>query len=262
MAALTSPACASATHTVVAGETLSGIAAANGMATSDLAAFNGLDPESQVIEGTTIQVPAPGEYTPAAPTTSSTTSAAPASSGASHTVVDGDTLSAIAAANGVTTDALASANGISTDTLLTSGMTLQIPAATATTTATSTTSAAPAPGLGAIPSPWGDLYLEASAADAWNAMRQDSLTNYGQDLYPQGPLSAYRTSDQQAQLYDLFLSGQGAPANPPGLSSHQLGTSVDVATPEMRSIIDQIGAAYGWGKFEAPDEWWHVSYGG
>jgi LysM repeat protein len=260
MAALTVPAAASATHTVVAGETLSGIAAANGMATTDLAAFNGLDPESQVIEGTTIQVPTPGEYTPAAPAATSTaTSTAPASSGASHTVVDGDTLSAIAAANGVTTDSLASANGISTDTLLTSGMTLQIPTATASTATTATSAA---PGLGAISSPWGDLYLEASAASAWNAMRQDSLANYGQDLYPAGPLSAYRTSDQQAQLYDLFLSGQGAPANPPGLSSHQLGTSVDVATPEMRSIIDQIGAAYGWGKFEAPDEWWHVTYGG
>jgi hypothetical protein len=46
------------------------------------------------------------------------------------------------------------------------------------------------------------------------------------------------------------------------MSSHQLGTSVDVATPAMRSVIDQIGYAYGWGKFEAPDEWWHVSYSG
>jgi LysM repeat protein len=256
MAALAAPASGATAHTVVAGETLSGIAAANGMSTADLAAWNGVDPEYQVIEGGTVYVPAPGEYTPAATSTASTSTAA--TTAGSHTVAPGETLTGVAAANGVTTDSLAAANGLSSDSLLIEGTTLQIPAATSTTAASS----APAPGLGTISSPWGDLYLEASAADAWNAMRQDSLANYGQDLYPQGPLSAYRTSDQQAQLYDLFLSGQGAPANPPGMSSHQLGTSVDVATPAMRSVIDQIGYAYGWGKFEAPDEWWHVSYSG
>jgi LysM repeat protein len=229
------------------------------MSTADLAAWNGVDPEYQVIEGGTVYVPAPGEYTPAAASAASAGTATNAATTAgSHTVAYGETLSGIAAANGVTTDSLAAANGLSAESLLTEGTTLQIPAATAATAA----GTAPAPGLGTISSPWGDLYLEASAADAWNAMRQDALANYGQDLYPQGPLSAYRTSDQQAQLYDLFLSGQGAPANPPGTSSHQLGTSVDVATPAMRSIIDQIGYAYGWGKFEAPDEWWHVSYAG
>jgi LysM repeat protein len=254
LAVTAAPAAGSAPHTVIAGETLSGIAAANGMATADLAAFNGLDPEYQVIEGTTIQVPAIGEYT-----TSATAAAAPATSSATptagaHTVVAGETLSGVAAANGLSTDALAAANGLTSDSLLIEGTTLQIPAATATT------AAAPAPGLGTISTPSGDLYLEASAASSWNAMRQDSLANYGQDLYPQGPLSAYRTSAEQEQLYELYLSGQGAPANPPGMSSHELGTSVDVATPEMRSVIDQIGYAYGWGKFEAPDEWWHVSY--
>ena len=48
-------------------------------------------------------------------------------------------------------------------------------------------------------------------------------------------------------------SGQGARANPPGTSSHELGTAVDVATPEMRWVIDQIGYAYGWGKVHGPD---------
>jgi LAS superfamily LD-carboxypeptidase LdcB len=108
--------------------------------------------------------------------------------------------------------------------------------------------------------PAGTLYLAAPAAEAWNAMREESLRLYGQDLYPSGPLSAYRTYAQQAYLYDLYLSGQGAPANPPGTSSHELGTAVDVATPEMRWVIDQIGASYGWGKLHAPDEWWHVDY--
>ena len=73
---------------------------------------------------------------------------------------------------------------------------------------------------------------------------------------------AYRTYEQQAYLYDLYLSGQGAPANPPGTSSHEYGTAVDVDTPEMRSVIDQIGPTYGWTKVHGPDEWWHVDYVG
>ncbi|MFN8151268.1 MAG: LysM peptidoglycan-binding domain-containing protein [Solirubrobacterales bacterium] len=193
-----------------------------------------------------------------------------------HTVVDGETLSGIAAANGLSTETLASWNGISSDTLLISGTTLSVPslaetgvtgAATTTTdptttTTTTTTGIAPAPWLGSIPSPWGDLYLDAGAAAAWNAMRQQALTDYGVDLYPAGPLSAYRTTAQQGEMYELFLSGAGAPANPPGMSSHELGVSVDLATYEMRSVVDSIGAIYGWGKYEAPDEWWHVSWAG
>lgn len=184
-----------------------------------------------------------------------------------HTIQPGETLSGIAAANGLTTDALASWNGVSGDYLVIAGDTLAVPTAEeagvpATTTTATTATVAPAPWLGSIPSPWGDLYLDAGAAAAWNAMRTDALNNYGVDLYPAGPMSAYRTSTQQGDLYELFLSGAGAPANPPGYSSHELGVSVDLATPAMRDIVDQIGWAYGWGKVEAPDEWWHVSWTG
>ena len=90
-------------------------------------------------------------------------------------------------------------------------------------------------------------------------MRDDSLSNYGVDLYPGGPASAYRTTAQQQELYDLYLSGQGAPANPPGTSSHETGTAVDVAEPVMRDVIDQIGYAYGW-VGTIPSEWWHVQH--
>jgi LysM repeat protein len=195
-----------------------------------------------------------------------------------RTVQPGETLSGIAAANGISTETLASWNGLSSDYLVIAGSTISVPSPTevsggtaataadastaATPTATTTPSTAPAPWLGAIPSPWGDLYLDAGAAYAWNAMRQQALTNYGVDLYPAGPMSAYRTSSQQGEMYELFLSGAGAPANPPGYSSHELGVSVDLATPQMRDIVDQIGWQYGWGKYEAPTEWWHVSWGG
>lgn len=251
---------AAVAHTVLAGETLSGIAAANGIATADLAAWNGVDPGFQVIEGGTVYVPAPGEYTTSSGVADASVdpAATATSSGGSHVVALGETLSGIAAASGLTTYELAAANGISEGSLLIEGTTLTVPAPSGATTTTTTS----APGLGTIPSPYGDLYLEASAASAWNAMRQDALSGFGTDLYPGGPASAYRTPEQQAELYRLYLAGQGAPANPPGTSSHELGGSVDVADPVMRSVIDQIGYAYGWGKYEAPGEWWHVSYAG
>jgi LysM repeat protein len=232
-------------HVVVSGESLSSIAAANGISVSELASYNGLADDALLIIGQTIQVPAANS------TTTST------SSGSGHVVVAGESLSSVAAANGISVSELASYNGLADDTLLIIGQTIQVPAASASTA----TSSDGVP-LGSIDSPYGTLYLRSDAASAWNSMRQASLDGYGVDLYPGGPLSAYRTYDQQAELYQQYLDGVGAPANPPGTSEHNLGTAVDVETEEMRSVIDQIGGSYGWGKISAPDEWWHVTFFG
>jgi LAS superfamily LD-carboxypeptidase LdcB len=115
--------------------------------------------------------------------------------------------------------------------------------------------------MGHIDSPWGQLHLDPAAATAWNGMADAAMAQFGVDLYPGGTLSAYRTYEQQAMLYEQFLAGTGAPANPPGTSSHEVGIAVDVATPEMRSVIDEIGWQYGWSG-TIPSEWWHVAYGG
>ena len=203
-----------------------------------------------------------------------------------HPVQPGETLWSIAAANNLTTRTVAVYNGLSEEAGLIAGTTITVPtvaegsaslasgqpgaAAPATTTVAATASEAgssdltgvvvPAPGMGHVPSPYGQLHLDPAAADAWNAMRQEALSVYGADIYPAGTVSAYRTYEQQAALYDLFLNGTGAPANPPGTSAHELGISVDVPTFEMRSVIDEIGWKYGWGKIHAPGEWWHVDY--
>src|SRR5215207_7145016 len=153
---------------------------------------------------------------------------------APHRVLPGETLWSISAANNLTT------------------RTFEAEPAT--------TAIVPAPGMGHVPSPYGELHLSPAAADAWNAMRAEASTVYGIDIYPGGPASAYRTYAQQSQLYGAFLAGQGAPANPPGTSSHESGTAVDLQTPDMRWVIDQIGSRYGWGKIHAPGEWWHVDY--
>jgi LAS superfamily LD-carboxypeptidase LdcB len=91
-------------------------------------------------------------------------------------------------------------------------------------------------------------------------MRQASLDLYGIDLYPAGPLSAYRSYGQQLYLYNLYLSGQGGLAAVPGTSSHEYGIALDLADPSMRTVVDQIGSQYGWAKTEAPGEWWHINY--
>jgi D-alanyl-D-alanine carboxypeptidase/LysM domain len=214
-----SDAFAVAPHTVLPGETLWSISAANNLTTRTVAVYNGVPETAQLVVGTTIYVPTVEEG--AAALASGTPAVAPP-----------------------TTSSPAPANA----------------AQEAPEAATSITTIAPAPGMGHIPSPYGELHLLPAAADAWNAMRADALSTYGTDIYPGGPVSAYRTYEQQAELYRTFLAGSGAPANPPGSSSHELGTAVDVESPEMRWVIDQIGWKYAWGKVHAPGEWWHVDY--
>ena len=55
-----------AIHTVAPGETLWGIAYANNLPTSAVAAANGLSPEARVVAGTNLTIPAPGQ-TPTPP---------------------------------------------------------------------------------------------------------------------------------------------------------------------------------------------------
>ena len=196
--------------------------------------------------------------------------AAPAAASVPHVVQTGESLGSVAAANGLSTASLASFNGLSENDWLYEGQTIQIPSASgvaapstdssSSTTTTAAPASTPASGMATISGPLGSVQLDPTAASQWEAMRSAALTNYGVDLYPAGSLSGYRTYDQQAYLYNLFLSGEGAPANPPGTSSHELGIAVDMPDPAMRDVVDAIGASYGW--YGIQSEWWHVEYWG
>ena len=137
-----------ATHTVLPGETLSGIAAANGLPTGALAAANGLSPTAFIVSGTTLQVPAPGAGSATPVTAAPPVATAPGGSGG-RLVQPGETLSGIAAANGLSTAALAAANGLSPTSFVLAGSRLRIPASGAPTEATGSGAAsggsAPAP---------------------------------------------------------------------------------------------------------------------
>jgi hypothetical protein len=103
--------------------------------------------------------------------------------------------------------------------------------------------------------------LRRDCAAAWNAMNVQART-LGLELRPTGSASSYRTLQQQKALYALYLSGRGALAAKPGTSNHGWGTAVDLATHEMRAMVDRIGAKYGWSKqwSDAQSEWWHILY--
>ena len=135
------PAGAAVPHTVQPGETLWTIAAANNLTTNALAAYNGLSPESNVVLGSTIEVPTEGEAATAlagggggggggetaAPQTSS---GGPPPLGG-YTVKAGDTLTGIAANAGVPVEALAAMNGVAADSHVIEGTALKLPAGSA-----------------------------------------------------------------------------------------------------------------------------------
>jgi LAS superfamily LD-carboxypeptidase LdcB len=188
--------------------------------------------------------------------------AAPAGAQVTRAIEPGESLSSIAAAQGMDPATLAAANGLPADAQLVAGEEIVIPEVAPVPPPPVDAATAAAQGMVPIHHPSASPYLAPDAAAAWEAMRAESLRTYGIDLYPIGPLSGYRTYEQQAYFYDLYLAGQGSPANPPGTSSHETGNAIDLATPAMRDVVDQIGARYGWAKVSAPGEWWHVDYVG
>jgi N-acetylmuramoyl-L-alanine amidase len=141
------PAAASAyfVHVISQGESLSSIAAQDGLSVDALAAANGLSPDTQLLAGSTIQIPPQGTTAVTPVSASSTTGASsgdgdadsddagagtavPASTSTSgaYVVQPGDTLSAIAARSGVSVEALAAANGLDPNAYLLTGTVLHL----------------------------------------------------------------------------------------------------------------------------------------
>jgi LysM repeat protein len=123
----------SSAHVVTSGESLSSVAAANGLTTDELAAANGLSPDDQLLEGESLYVPYPSG------------SGGGEASGGGYVVQPGDTLSDIAAREGLSTDGLAAANGLDPNDILVSGTTLSIPGDTGGVGSSASGSAGDAP---------------------------------------------------------------------------------------------------------------------
>lgn len=116
-------------YTVVAGDTLSGIAARFGTTYQALAAINGIADPNKINVGQVIKL------------TGGSPAPAPVANGQTYTVVRGDTLSGIGAKYGISYQAIADANGISDPNKIYPGQVLRIPG---------TNVPAPAPAAGIV----------------------------------------------------------------------------------------------------------------
>jgi LysM repeat protein len=219
------PAAADFVHTVSAGESLSSVAAADGLSVDQLAAANGLSPDAQLISGTALSIPPQS-----APVTGTATSVAPTestSTSGGYVVQPGDTLSAIAAREGVSVGSLAAANGLDPNGILVSGSTLSLSGAPAAATSS------PATG-GYVVQP-GDT-LSAIAARAGTSVGSLAAAN---GLDPNGILLSGST---------LSLSGQAAVATSSSTAAGYLvqpGDTLSAIAAREGTTVTALAAANG-----------------
>lgn len=113
-------------YTVTEGDTVSGIAERFGLATAELLALNGLGWSSLIFPGQRLALPGGG------PAASAPPSSPVAPELSRHVVVEGDTVSGIAAAYGLDVASLLSANGLGASSLIFPGEALVLPPAGST----------------------------------------------------------------------------------------------------------------------------------
>ncbi len=218
---------ARAQHVVVPGETLSGIAAANGLSVSALAAANGLTLDGLLLSGRSLTIPAAGAAGPAA-APSAGASAPPAMGG--YTVRPGDTLSALAATARVPVAQMAQMNGLDPNGLLLAGTVIKLP------------TGSPAPARAAEPAPSAVVPAAAPAPTAGRVTSGDIATVAGRNGVPSSLASAIAWQESG------FNNGVVSSANARGVMQVMPGTwdwvQANLAKRHLdpASAIDNVGA--------------------
>ena len=271
------PAAASAyfVHVISQGESLSSIAAQDGLSVDALAAANGLSPDTQLLAGSTIQIPPQGT-TAVTPVSASSTSgstagdadadsddtgagaAVPASTSTSgaYVVQPGDTLSAIAARSGVSVNSLAAANGLDPNAYLLIGTVLRLAGSSSATgtmvpvSDTTTTSGGASyvvqagDTLTAIAARSGET-VHALAAD--NGLNPDRALLTGTVLrVSAGAGSSAAVTADAATSQPVGETAQGTPTDPPYPTPERVSSSEVGSIASANGVPAALADAIGW----------------
>jgi LysM repeat protein len=263
-AMLVAPASASAffAHTVTSGESLSSIAAADGLSVAQLAAANGLPLDANLIKGSTVQIPAPSSTlsglssgTSSTIATSSVPVSTSTSSSGSYVVVPGDTLSGIAARIGTSATALAAANGLDVNAILPAGAAIRLSGSPSgsTTLRVSTTSSGsgsylvvPGDTLTAIAARAG---TSASALAAANGLDLNGNLLAGSTIHvPSGStaLPVSTTVGTTAETQPVGAVAQGNPTSPPYPTPERLSASQIASVAVAHGVPPALADAIAW----------------
>ncbi|HWE32993.1 MAG TPA: LysM peptidoglycan-binding domain-containing protein [Solirubrobacteraceae bacterium] len=263
------PAAADYPHVVAAGETLTSVAAADGLTVAQLAAANGISPFTQIVSGTTLMIPPQGASTGVTSYVSASGtdgdgdndgdagSSAASATGGSYVVQPGDTLSAIAAHAGVSVASLAAANGLDPNAALLSGTTLSLsgsaaPASTSSTVSTASTTATGSSGGSYVVQP-GDT-LSAIAARAGVSVASLAAAN-GVDpngVLLSGSVLALAGSSSSSGIASAVSSqpigaaAEGATGGPPYPTPEVLSSSEVGSIASANGVSPAFAAAIGY----------------
>ena len=267
---LVAPASASAffAHTVTRGESLSSIAAADGLSVAQLAAANGLPLNAGLISGSTVQIPPQSSSLSGLSSgTSSTTAGGAASvstgsssSSGSYLVARGDTLSGIAARIGTTATALAAANGLDVNGILPAGAAIRLSGSSSgstalrvsTTTSTGSGSYLVVPGdtLTAIAARAGTT---AAALAAANGLSLNGILLSGSTIrVPSGStalpvsLGGATTAGTTAATQPVGTPAQGDPTAPPYPTAERLSASQIASVAAQHGVPPALADAIAW----------------
>ncbi len=233
-ATLIAPASASAffQHTITPGESLSSIAAQDGLTVAQLAAANGISTDQMLVTGRVVAIPpqsgagvssattastgtTSAASVPASTTSSASTSAGSSSGGGDYLVHRGDTLTSIAARAGTSIAAIAAANGLDADGILPAGRRLTVfglpPSASPTASSTAGVSRA------STSSP--STAVEVSAT---------TPTSGGAETQPVGD------------------TAQGSPTNPPYPTAERLSASQIGSIAAENGVPSSLADAIAW----------------
>jgi LysM repeat protein len=250
-ATLAAPSAASADflHVVGPGETLTSVAATDGMSVDQLAAANGISPDTQLIAGATLAIPPQ-----TAPASAAVSNVAPGGSvasagGGSYLVQPGDTLSAIAARAGMSVADLAALNGLDPTGYLLSGTVLKLgggAGAPATSTSASATSGSyvvqPGDTLSAIAARAG-MTLDGLAA--LNGLNPNDYLLIGTVLRL-GASAPAPSAGSAATSQPVGAVAQGSAVGPPYPTPERVSASEVGSIAAANGVPSSLADAIGW----------------